>query len=87
MNQTAQGGRCQLTSVLLLEQDILVGGQLQDIDNVRLFCKCMKNIVIAIRGRNLIDHTIQKIEARGNQTNSLTTVAKDNMIMQFFENV
>lgn len=44
----------------------------------------MKQIAAAIRGRR-DGHIIQNVEIRGNTTNALTSVGKDNMILEIYE--
>ena len=50
---------------------------------------CIRKLVIAIRGRSEGEwHTsshFQKLELRGIKTSSLTSVGKDNMIMEIYE--
>ncbi len=49
----------------------------------------MRKFVTAIRGRSEGEwHTsshFQKMEVRGRKTSSLTSIAKDNMIMELYE--
>lgn len=49
---------------------------------------CMK-IIVAIRGRSEGDWYssahVQRMEARGKQSSSLTSVAKDNMTLEIYE--
>ena len=49
----------------------------------------MRSQVIAIRGRSdgdwLLSEHFQKIEIRGNKTSSVTSVTKDNMVIECYE--
>ena len=57
--------------------------------NVIVFQKCMRSEIIAVRGRSIGDwynspHE-QRIELIGQKTSSLTSVAKDNMLLIVYE--
>lgn len=51
--------------------------------------KYMRKIAVAIRGRSDGDWFssahFQKLEVRGNKTSSLTSICKDNMILDIYE--
>lgn len=51
--------------------------------------KYMRKIAVAIRGRSDGDWSssahFQKLEVRGNKTSSLTSINKDNMILEIYE--
>ena len=50
---------------------------------------CMRKLVIAIRGRSegewYASSHFQKLEVRGVKTSTLTSVCKDNMLMEIYE--
>lgn len=41
--------------------------------------------MVAIRGRGVAGDIVQNMEIRGSNSNALTTVAKDNMVMVIYE--
>ncbi len=65
------------------------GGMCQGTGSTLGYWKSMRSQVIAIRGRSerewFSSPHFQKIEVRGKKSSSLTSVTKDNMIMEMYE--
>lgn len=59
------------------------------IGNIRQYWRFMRSLIVAIRGRSegnwYTSAHVQRMEVRGKQSSSLTSVAKDNMTLEIYE--
>ena len=66
-----------------------IGGMYPVIGNIRQYWRFMRSLIVAIRGWSEGDwYTsahVQRMEVRGKQSSSLTSVAKDNMTLEIYE--